>query len=208
MPFFISLTPIWMNEARFDARQQRAGGAAGVSLAAHVLFLLVTYIVVTRPGPSGAASVPEEAVARPELVLLAVAGPGGGGGGGGNRTPAPPARLQTRGLDVLSVPVATPPPLAPPREQIEPRPDPPEIALNAVPVKPMDVGQIPVVGAVDGLIAAPAGSQGPGTNGGAGAGKNGGSGPWRWPGSGAWFRRRNGWRRRVSARQTISRRRE
>lgn len=167
----------------FDARQQRAGGAAGVSLAAHVLFLFVTYIVVTRPESSRTGSVSEEAVARPELVFLAVAGPGGGGGGGGNRTPTPPSRLQTRGLDALSVPVVTPPPLTPPREQLEPRPDPPEIALN-VPVKPMDFGQIPVAGAVDGLNTAPAGSQGPGTDGGAGAGKNGGSGPGDGPGLG------------------------
>jgi periplasmic protein TonB len=168
----------------FGARRQRAGGAAGASLAAHVLFILATYVVVMRSDASGVASAPEQTATRPELVFLAVAGPGGGGGGGGNRTPAPPARLQTRGLDALSVPVATPPPLTPPREQVEPRPDPPEIALN-VPVKPMDVGQIPAVGAVDGLSTAPAGSQGPGTDGGAGAGKNGGSGPGDGPGLGA-----------------------
>ena len=98
--------------------------------------------------------------------------------------PAPPARLQTRGLDALSVPVVTPPPLTPPREQPEPRPDPPEIALN-VPIKPMDVGQIPVVGAVDGSMTAPPGSQGPGSDGGAGTGKKGpGSGPGDGPGLG------------------------
>jgi periplasmic protein TonB len=160
----------------FAARQPRAGGAAGISLTAHVLFLLLTYVVVNRPDPSRTASAPEESAARPELVWLAAAGPGGGGGGGGNRTPAPPARLQTRGLDALSIPVVTPPPLTPPREQLEPRPDPPEIPFN-VPVKPMDVGQIAVMGAVDGLIAAPTGSRGPGTDGGAGSGKDGGSGP-------------------------------
>lgn len=126
---------------------------------------------------------PEEDAARPELVFLAVAGPGGGGGGGGNRTPEPPARLQTRGLDALSVPVVTPPPLTPPREQLEPRPDPPEMALN-VPVKPMDAGQIAAVGAVDGSIAAPAGSQGSGADGGAGTGEKDGSGPGHGPGLG------------------------
>jgi protein TonB len=160
----------------FGARQQRAGGAAGVSLAAHTLFLLVAYTVVTRPDSSRTASMPEQDADRPELVWLAGPGPGGGGGGGGNRTPAPPARLQTRGLDVLSVPVATRPPLTPPRDRVEPRPDPPEIVLN-VPVKPMDAGQIAMMGAVDGSIAAPTGSQGPGANGGAGSGKDGGSGP-------------------------------
>jgi protein TonB len=166
-----------------DERQQRAGGAAGVSLAAHGLFLLLTYIVATRPGASGTVVEPEDAVDRPELVWLAVAGPGGGGGGGGNRTPAPPARLQTRGLAALSIPVATPPPLTPPREQVEPRPNPPEIALN-MPVKPMDAGQIAVMGAVDGSIAAPPGSQGPGTDDGAGTGKRRGSGPGDGPGLG------------------------
>jgi protein TonB len=161
----------------FDARQQRAGGAAGVSLAAHSLFLLLTYLVVTRPVSSRTAIVPEDASDRPELVWLAVPGPGGGGGGGGNRTPEPPARLQTRGLDALPIPVVTPPPLTPPREQIEPRPDPPEIALN-VPLKPMDAGQIAVMGAVDGSSLAPPDSRGSGSNGGAGTGKDGpGSGP-------------------------------
>jgi periplasmic protein TonB len=168
----------------FGARRHRAGGAAGISLAAHALFLLATYVVVTRPDRQVAPSAPDESVPPPELVWLSVAGPGGGGGGGGNRTPAPPARLQTRGLDALSVPVVTPPPLTPPREQPEPRPDPPEIALN-VPIKPMDVGQIPVVGAVDGSLAAPPGSQGPGADGGAGTGKNGGSGPGDGPGLGS-----------------------
>jgi periplasmic protein TonB len=164
------------DRSAFGARSERASGAAGVSLGAHALFLLLTYLAVTRLEPSGTVSVPEETAARPDLVWLASAGPGGGGGGGGNRTPAPPARLQTRGLDALSVPVAAPPPLTTPRDQIEPRPDPPEIAL-IMPVKPMDLGQIPVVGAVDGLNAALAGSRGPGTDGGAGSGKNGGSGP-------------------------------
>jgi protein TonB len=167
----------------FGARTERAGGAAGISLAAHACFLLLAYVVVTRSDPTGAVSAPADSVIRPELVWLAAAGPGGGGGGGGNRTPTPPARLQTRGLDALSVPVATPPPLTPPNEQPEPRPDPPEMALN-VPVKPMDVGQIPVVGAVDGSIAAPPGSQGPGADGGAGTGKRGGSGPGDGPGLG------------------------
>jgi periplasmic protein TonB len=165
------------------ARRDRASGAAGISLAAHAVFLVITYIVVTRPDASGPRAVPEEPVARPELVWLAAGGPGGRGGGGGNRTPAPPARLQTRGLDALSVPVVTPPPLTPPREQPEPRPDPPEIALN-VAVKPMDVGQIAVLGAVDGVMTAPPGSRGPGVDGGAGTGRNGGSGPGDGPGLG------------------------
>jgi periplasmic protein TonB len=167
----------------FDARQQRAGGAASVSLAAHVLFIFATYIIVTRPDPSGAVSAPAEPVVRPELVWVAAPGPGGGGGGGGNRTSAPPARLQTRGLDALSIPVLTPPPLTPPREQIEPRPDPPEIALN-VPVAPMDAGQIAVMGAVDGSSLAPPDSRGSGSNGGAGTGEKDGSGPGDGPGLG------------------------
>ena len=171
------------DRSAFGARGDRAGGAAGFSLAAHAFLLLISYAIVSRPDASGVVSAPETPFSRPELVWLAAAGPGGGGGGGGNRTAAPPARLQTVGLDALSVPVATPPPLTPPREQSEPPPDPPEIALN-VPVKPMDVGQIAVVGAVDGSPAAPLGSQGSGTDGGAGEGKRGGSGPGDGPGLG------------------------
>jgi periplasmic protein TonB len=171
------------DRSAFDARSDRAGGAAGVSLAAHALFLFLTYLVVIQPEPPGTANVPEKAADRPELVWLAAPGPGGGGGGGGNRTPAPPAKLQTRGLEALSVPVAPPPPLTTPRDRIEPRPDPPEISL-IVPIKPMDFGQIPMAGAVDGSNAAPAGSRGPGDDGGAGSGKNGGSGPGDGPGLG------------------------
>jgi periplasmic protein TonB len=46
-----------------------------------------------------------------------------------------------------------------------------------VPIKAMDAGQIAVMGAVAGSTTAPAGSQGPGTDGGADTGKKGGSGP-------------------------------
>lgn len=164
------------HDGAFDPRNAHASGAAGISLAAHALFIVGCYLVVTRPDLSRTPVIPDSLVARPELVWLAEPGPGGGGGGGGNRTPEPPARLQTRGLEVLSVPVATPPPLTPLNQQIEPRPDPPEIALN-VAVKPMDAGQIAVVGAVDGSSLAPPGSRGSGSDGGAGSGKNGGSGP-------------------------------
>jgi protein TonB len=175
------------HDRAFDQRHAHASGAAGISLAAHALFLVGCYLVVTRPDPSGPARLSEEAVARPELVWFAAPEPGGGGGGGGSRTPEPPARLQTRGPDVLSMPVLTPPPLTPPREQIEPRPDPPEIALN-VPVKPMDAGQIAVMGAVDGSTLAPPDSRGSGADGGAGIGKNGGSGPGDGPGLGPGLR--------------------
>lgn len=171
----------------FEARQQRAGGAAGVSLAAHVLFLFATYIIVARPDASGTVASPPDSGTRPELVWFAAQGPGGGGGGGGNRTSAPPAILRTRGLDALSIPVLTPPPLTPPREQSEPRPDPPEIALH-VPVTPMDAGQIAVMGAVDGSSLAPPDSRGSGTNGGAGTGDRGGSGPGDGPGLGPGLR--------------------
>jgi protein TonB len=167
----------------FGARQERASGAAGVSLAAHVLFLFAIWVIVARPDRAGMVSTPEGVAARPELVWLAAAGPGGGGGGGGERTPAPPTRLQTNGLDALSVPVVAPTPLTPPRDQVEPRPDPPEIALN-VPVKPMDAGQIAMMGAVDVSLAAPTGSRGPGARGGAGTGNDGGSGPGDGPGLG------------------------
>lgn len=175
------------HDRAFDPRNAHASGAAGISLAAHALFLVGCYLVVTRPDPTRTASVPEALVARPELVWLAEPGPGGGGGGGGNRTAAPPARLQTRGPDALSMPVLTPPPLTPPREQVEPRPNPPEIALN-VPVKPMDAGQIAVMGAVDGSTLAPPASRGSGSDGGAGTGKNDGSGPGDGPGLGPGLR--------------------
>jgi hypothetical protein len=158
----------------FGARKERFGGAVGVSLLAHALFILICYIMVTLPDPRPAAVVAERPVSRTELIWLAIPGPGGGGGG--NRTPEPPKKLETRGPDKLSVPVLKPPPMTPPKQVTKPKvEEPPPLALN-VPVRPMDVGQLPTAGAVEGSPAAPPASQGSGAGGGAGSGKGTGSG--------------------------------
>lgn len=163
----------------FGARRERAGGALAASLLVHAVAILVIYALVTQaPAPNPVAS-PERVTPIKELVWIASAGPAGGGGGGGNRTPDPPARLQTRGLDAISVPILAVPPVAPPRTlppTPTPPPDPPPVALD-LSVRAMNAGEMASLGAVTGSPLAPPGSRGPGTNGGAGTGHDGGSGP-------------------------------
>lgn len=170
----------------FGARRDRAGGALAASLLVHAVAILIVYTLVTLAPPPSPVAPAERSTPNKELVWLVVEGPGGGGGGGGNRTPDPPARLQTRGPDALSAPILEPPPpVAPPRTPPRPAPppDPPVVRLD-LPVRPMNAGQMASLGAVDGSPLAPPASRGPGANGGAGTGQDGGSGPGRGPGLG------------------------
>jgi periplasmic protein TonB len=164
----------------FGARRERAGGALAASLLVHAAVILIVYTLATqapRPNPNVSAA---RRTDHKELIWIVAEGPGGGGGGGGNRTPEPPARLQTRGPDALSVPVLRRPPVTPPPTSPPPRPtpppDPPVVALD-VPVRPMSAGEMASLGAVDGLPIAPPGSRGPGTTGAGPGPDGGGSGP-------------------------------
>jgi protein TonB len=160
----------------FGARKSRFGGAFGTSLLSHVVFLLIFYILITLPPPPP-VSAPERPFDPNQLVWLDTKGPGGGGGGGGNKSPDPPRKIETKGPDKVSIPVAKAPPVAPPKEMPKPTPEePPKMALN-VPVRTVDSGQVPLPGALNGTISAPPTSQGSGVGGGAGTGRGTGSGP-------------------------------
>lgn len=160
----------------FGQRKSRFGGAFGTSLVSHLVFLVLVYVLLTLP-PSPAAIAPEAPFDPNQLVWLDQAGPGGGGGGGGNQSPDPPRKMETPGPDKLSIPVAKPPAVTPPKEIPKPPPEePPQVALN-VPVREVNAGQVPMVGAINGAPSAPPTSQGSGTGGGAGSGVGQGSGP-------------------------------
>ena len=118
-----------------------------------------------------AAWLPETMNAR--IIWLSEPGPGGGGGGGGNQMPEPPRPAELPGKDKLSVPVAEPPKLEPPKQPEEP--DPVE-QLN-IPAKSLAAATESLPGAIEAPPAPPSDSQGPGAGGGAGIGTGSGIGP-------------------------------
>jgi TonB family protein len=163
----------------FDGRGARAGGAIGTAIAAHVFVVLALWGVMRMPqaGPAAAAT-----GAGPEILRFVFEGrPGDSGGrsGGGNRSQTAPL-LRTRGVDALSVPVASARSLATPDTippDVEPSP------AFTVPVKPMDAGAFAQVGALDGVPGPPTSDRGPG-NGGTGSGPEPGTGLGGVPGPG------------------------
>jgi periplasmic protein TonB len=173
----------------FGARKGRFGGALGTSVLSHALVLLALYVLMNLPAAPSIAE-PERPFDSSQLVWADMKGPGGGGGGGGNKSPDPPKKLETKGPDKLSVPVAKPDSFTPPKEIPKPVEEPPKMALN-VPMRNVDAGQIPLPGALNGLPSAPPTSQGSGSGGGAGTGTGAGSGPGSGsglgPGSGGGF---------------------
>lgn len=159
----------------FGHRKGRFGGALGTSIISHVLFFVVLYLLITLP-PSPSVNAPETPFDPKSLVWLDTKGPGGGGGGGGNKSPDPPRKVEVKGPDKMSVPVAKPVAMAPPKEIAKTPEEPPKMALN-VPIKQMESGQMTMPGALNGLPSAPPTSQGSGAGGGAGTGTGTGSGP-------------------------------
>lgn len=164
-------------DLEFGKRGQRSSGAAVVSFAAHVAFVILLYVGI-RAMPAGqAASDTPPPEPNYDLVFLAVPGPGGGGGGGGNKSPEPPRRMELPGRDRISVPVApmvdlTPPKVDPPKDV-----EPPPVPQMNIPVQSLASGDVAVAGVID-RSAVPSGtSQGSGTGGGAGTGTGTGVGP-------------------------------
>ncbi len=147
----------------------RFSGAFGMSVLTHAGFILLVYILLTLPQGTRIGTM-APAVTLNNLVWLDTGGPGGGGGGGGNHSVTPPHKLQTRGPDSLSVPVAKAPPLDPPKTIVEPRQDPPPLAM-VLPVRAMDSGAFTSIGTIQGSLSAPPNSRGP--NDGPGEGPNG-----------------------------------
>jgi protein TonB len=101
------------------------------------------------------------------IVWLSQPGPGGGGGGGGNQMKEPPRKAELPGKDKITVPVAKPPSLEPPKEaKNEPNP----IQQLNIPAAPLADAQNSLPGAIDGPPGPPTLSQGSGRGGGSGTG--------------------------------------
>jgi periplasmic protein TonB len=155
-----------------DQPRKRMSGAAGASIAGHVV-LFIAFLIVIRYAPPPA---PVQATATElpkEIVWLAVPGPGGGGGGGGNKMPEPPRKVEAPGKDKLTVPVVKPTEI--------PKPNPkdlekPPLELN-IPAMTMASGTQTIPGLLEGVRPELSESLGPGSGGGAGTGRGTGMGP-------------------------------
>jgi len=169
-------------EFLFARQQQRLGGALGVSVATHVVMLLLVVLVVRMvPEVSEDASLPDRL--PNEIVWLSEPGPGGGGGGGGNRMKEPPRKAEAPGKDRITVPAAAP---AAPAVVEKPQEAPPLETLT-IPAKTMASGTITAPGTLESSGASSNLSQGSGSGGGAGTGTGSGIGSGQGSGLGAGY---------------------
>ena len=156
------------DDVPFGFEEQRLGGAAGVSVAVHVLGAVLVFLLVRFwPAPQVAEFIPERL--PDDIVWIAEEGPGGGGGGGGDNTPEPPKKVELPGKEKVSVPVEVEPePVkAPPKEEPPLETTIPAVQTSAAPIE--------APGAI--IAESPTStSAGSGSGGGGGTGSGGGSG--------------------------------
>lgn len=156
------------DDVPFGFEEQRLGGAAGVSVAVHVLGAALAFLLVRFwPAPQVAEFIPERL--PDDIVWIAEEGPGGGGGGGGDNTPEPPKKVELPGKEKVSVPVEVEPePVkAPPEEEPPLETTIPAVQTSAAPIE--------APGAI--MAESPTStSAGSGSGGGGGTGSGGGSG--------------------------------
>jgi len=147
----------------FAGRSGRFGGAAGTSIAAHLLGLLA-FLAVMRLAPATSVPPVVSTLDPTSLVFRAVDGPPGSSGDrGGNRSPTPASRAQSPGPDAMSVVVAPPPPLQPPptiAPELTRTPDAP-----ILPLVPMAAGAVQQIGTIAGPSGPPSEARGPGDRG-------------------------------------------
>lgn len=156
------------DDVPFGFEEQRLGGAAGVSVAVHILGAVLAFLLVRFwPAPQVAEFIPERL--PDDIVWIAEEGPGGGGGGGGDNTPEPPKKVELPGKEKVSVPVEVEPePVkAPPKEEPPLETTIPAVQTSAAPIE--------APGAI--IAESPTStSAGSGSGGGGGTGSGGGSG--------------------------------
>ncbi len=156
------------DDVPFGFEEQRLGGAAGVSVAVHVLGAVLAFLLVRFwPAPQVADFIPERL--PDDIVWIAEEGPGGGGGGGGDNPPEPPKKVELPGKEKVSVPVEVEPePVkAPPKEEPPLETTIPAVQTSAAPIE--------APGAI--IAESPTStSAGSGSGGGGGTGSGGGSG--------------------------------
>jgi periplasmic protein TonB len=145
------------DQTAFDQRGHRAGGAFGTAIAAHAIVLLSVW-GIARVDPSVAPSPTAPASSIGRFIFTGRAGEGSGRSAGGNRSADPPSLVRTRGADARAIPVTTPPQSLATPDTIAPEREP----APSLPVMPMNAGDLPQVGAVDGLPGPPTDARGPG----------------------------------------------
>jgi protein TonB len=155
----------------FEQRQNRFGGALGVSIATHAAVIgLVMFLMSIAPLPQVAPS--QTSMLPINIVWKMEPGPGGGGGGGGNQMKSPPRKAELPGKEKLTVPVVKPPAIEPPKTEKPPEEKP---QFN-IPAKTMSAGTDPLPGVIAPQVAVNTASQGTGTGGGGGTGRGTGIG--------------------------------
>jgi protein TonB len=165
--------------AAFGNRSGRAGGALGTAVATHALVAAALWGVARLPDRAG-PSAPAVASTIAPFVFTDAAGDGSGRSGGGNRSPAPAPLLRTRGADAIAVATSAPRTVATP-DRIAPEAEP----TPALPVQAMNAGDLPQLGAVDGVPGPPSEARGFGDSGvGTKPGNDGGLGDTAGPGIG------------------------
>jgi protein TonB len=160
----------------FERQPKRLSGALLGSLLTHGALALLFVVLTLLPDPKPSVDVPVEPPR--EIVWLAIPGPGGGGGGGGDPKPQPPRKIELPGKEKISVPVAKPPELAPPKK-VEPEPPPQNLTIPVQTVAASNQqlpGVIEAVGEVGGAGSGPGTGAGEGTGSGSGPGEGGGIG--------------------------------
>jgi len=143
----------------FDRRGHRTGGAFGTAVAVHVIILLSVW-GVARVAPAVAPAIQASAIGPFVFTSTGRTGDGGGRSAGGNRSADRPALVRTVGADARSVLATSPRSLTTP-ETIAPELEP----APWLPVMPMNAGELPQVGAVDGVPGPPTDARGPGDGG-------------------------------------------
>lgn len=148
-----------LHRTAFDQRAGRAGGAFGAALAAHALLLLAVWgLARVAPGLSTAAQATASSIAP--FIFTSSADDGRGRSGGGDRSAKPASLVRTRGADARAIPAISPQSMATP-DTIVPEREP----APSLPMMPMNAGDIPQVGAVDGVPGPPTDERGPGDSG-------------------------------------------
>ena len=137
----------------------RLGNAFSVSLATHIVGLLLVLFVLSLPGVPLPAT--PESLSLRNIIWTAQPGPGGGGGGGGNKTPEPPRKAELPDKQKVTIPAAQPPKMQ--------APEPPKPEQINVPAQPIASGVQELPGAIS-QVTSPSLSQGIGSGGGAGTG--------------------------------------
>ena len=181
-PLHLSDRPV---ELRFGFEQRKSNVGASASVAAHVAFVAILFLVA-RLAPEGTPFIPDNPIDTTKIVFLPIPGPGGGGGGG-DKTPEPPRKAE------VAAPKKNDPISVPSQKTPEPTPqlkEPPPETPATLPFQQMSAAEMTLPGTINPSNTTSAGSgtgtgAGPGTGSGLGPGHGGGFGGGAFrPGSG------------------------